>query len=248
MEFSHQYDRLKLIANNSRFLILPHWHRPNLGSKALSLCERRLPGDWRERFGHPLVLLETFVDPERFRGTLYRAANWIELGQTKGFRRTRGGYSETAHAPKRVFVKRLQGDACAVLTRPHLPFPYRTGAPKIRLTADQMMSLPQYIADIPDPRRAQANAQRLLQTNRGHWSIENSCHYILDWNYDEDRCRIRTGHDPANITRLRRFVIGLIKSKGIYSVAQNMRELTRHVRLVFDYLRMSKNSCAPVCL
>ena len=90
----------------------------------------------------------------------------------------------------------------------------------------------------------QATPQRVLQVNRGHWSIEDSCHYILDWNYDEDRCRIRTGHGPENITRLRRFAIGLIKSKGVYSVAQRMRQLSFNVRLVFDYLRMTKNSCA----
>ena len=91
----------------------------------------------------------------------------------------------------------------------------------------------------------QANPQRVLVTNRGHWCIENSCHYILDWIYDEDRSRIRTGHGPENITitRLRRFAIGVIKSKGMRSVPQKMRELTRNVRLVFDYLLMSKNSC-----
>jgi hypothetical protein len=90
----------------------------------------------------------------------------------------------------------------------------------------------------------QATPQQVLQVNRGHWSIEDSCHYILDWNYDEDRCRIRTGYGPENITRLRRFAIGLIKSKGVYSVAQTMRQLNRNTRLVFDYLRMTKNSCA----
>jgi predicted transposase YbfD/YdcC len=90
---------------------------------------------------------------------------------------------------------------------------------------------------------AQANPQRLLRVNRGHWTIENSCHYILDWNFDEDRGRIRTGHGPENITRLRRFAIGVIKSRGARSVAQKMRELTRNVRLVFDYLRMTENSC-----
>lgn len=89
----------------------------------------------------------------------------------------------------------------------------------------------------------QADAQRLLEINRGHWSIENSCHYILDWNYDEDRCRIRTGHGPENITCLRRFAIGLIKSKGIKNVAQKMRHLNRNTRLVLDYLRMTTNSC-----
>jgi predicted transposase YbfD/YdcC len=91
----------------------------------------------------------------------------------------------------------------------------------------------------------QADPERVLNVNRGHWTIENSCHYILDWNYDEDRSRIRTGHGPENITRLRRFAIGVIKSKGVRSVAQKMRELTRNVRLVFDYLRMTTNSCKP---
>jgi predicted transposase YbfD/YdcC len=90
----------------------------------------------------------------------------------------------------------------------------------------------------------EANAQQLLDINRGHWSIENSCHYILDWNFDEDRSRIRTGYGPENISRLRRFAIGVIKAKRVRSVAQKMRELTRNVRLVFDYLRMTKNSCA----
>jgi predicted transposase YbfD/YdcC len=89
----------------------------------------------------------------------------------------------------------------------------------------------------------QADAQRLLEINRGHWTIENSCHYILDWNYDEDRSRIRTGHGPENITRLRRFAISVIKSKGVRSVAQKMRQLNKNTRLVFDYLRMTTNSC-----
>jgi len=90
----------------------------------------------------------------------------------------------------------------------------------------------------------QAGAEKLLAINRGHWSIENSCHYILDWNFDEDRSRIRTGYGPENISRLRRFAIGVIKAKRVRSVAQKMRELTRNVRLVFDYLRMTQNACA----
>ena len=91
----------------------------------------------------------------------------------------------------------------------------------------------------------EADAQSVLATNRGHWSIENSCHYIIDWNYDEDRSRIRIGNGPENITRLRRFAVGVIKSKGVSSVAQKMRQLTRNVRMVLDYLKMTKNSCAP---
>jgi predicted transposase YbfD/YdcC len=90
----------------------------------------------------------------------------------------------------------------------------------------------------------QADPQRVLATNRGHWSIENCCHYIIDWNYDEDRSRIRTGHGPENITRLRRFAISIIKGRGGQSVPQKMRQLMGNVRLVFDYLRMTENSCA----
>lgn len=90
----------------------------------------------------------------------------------------------------------------------------------------------------------EADAQSVLATNRGHWCIENSCHYVIDWNYDEDRSRISVGYSPENITPLRRFAIGVIKSKSVSSVAQKMRQLTRNVRMVFDYLKMTKNSCA----
>lgn len=93
----------------------------------------------------------------------------------------------------------------------------------------------------------EADAARILKINRGHWSIENSCHYIIDWNYDEDRSRIRTGHGPENVTRLRRFAVGLIKSKGVSNVAKKMRELHRSARLVLDYLKMTENACGTIC-
>ena len=157
----HQYDRLKLVVNNSRFLILPDWHVPNLGSRILSLCQKRLPADWQDTFGHPVVLLETFVDPQHFRGTVYRAANWLYVGDTKGFRRTGKGYSAKTHSPKMVFVKPLQPDARVLLSRPILEPSYRTGGTKIMLNAEQMRSLPQFFADIPDPRRAQGRRHRL---------------------------------------------------------------------------------------
>ena len=79
-DYRHQYGRLRLIANNSRLLILPDWHRPNLGSRVLGRCQRRLLSDWQGRLGHRLLLLEAFVDPQRFAGTVHKAANWLELG------------------------------------------------------------------------------------------------------------------------------------------------------------------------
>ena len=156
-----QYGRLKLVVNNSRFLILPEWHIPNLASRILSLCQKRICQDWQQTFGHPIVLLETFVDPDRFRGTVYRAANWVYVGNTKGFRRTRQGYTATPQSPKMVFVKPLQADARALLSGAILPPPYRTGDSKIMLKADQMQSLPFFFADVPDPRRAQGRRHRL---------------------------------------------------------------------------------------
>jgi hypothetical protein len=160
-DFRHQYDRLKLVANNSRFLILPRYHVPNLGSRILSLCRKRLPHDWQESFGHPVLLLETFVDPQRFHGTVYRAANWLYVGDTKGFRRTPQGYSATAQSPKMVFVQPLRTDTRAILSRSILQPPYRTGGPKIMLSAEHMRSLPYFFRGIPDPRRAQGRRHPL---------------------------------------------------------------------------------------
>lgn len=90
----------------------------------------------------------------------------------------------------------------------------------------------------------QASPQRVLTTNRGHWAIENRCHYVIDWNFDEDRCRISVGHGPENISRLRRFAVGVIQfiADGKVSVAEKMRQLHRNTRSVFDYLRMTDNS------
>jgi predicted transposase YbfD/YdcC len=86
-----------------------------------------------------------------------------------------------------------------------------------------------------------ADPARLLAYNRDHWRVE-AHHYILDWNWDEDRCRLRSGHGPANITRLRRFAIGLIKAKSCDSVSATIDKLARKTRRVFDYLGISANS------
>ena len=86
-----------------------------------------------------------------------------------------------------------------------------------------------------------ANAEQVLKFNRDHWGVE-SHHYLLDWNWNEDRCTIRKGHGPDNITCLRRFAAGLIKSISNDSVAATIEKLARNVRRVFDYLRMTENS------
>jgi len=75
---------LPLVANNTRFLILPSVQVQRLGSWILGQMERRLAKDWEAKYGHPVVLVETFVEQPRFRGTVYRAANWQRVGRTTG--------------------------------------------------------------------------------------------------------------------------------------------------------------------
>jgi len=75
---------LHLVVNNSRFLILPWVQVKNLASKVLSLCVQKLPKDWEKTYGYRPVLLDTFVEKDRFAGTCYRAANWIFVGSTQG--------------------------------------------------------------------------------------------------------------------------------------------------------------------
>jgi len=160
-DYRHQYDRLHLVANNSRFLILPQYHYKNLASKILSLIRRRIQQDWQERFGYPLLLLETFVDPSRFNGTIYRAANWDLVGKTKGFHRTRNGYSRLAKNPKLIFTQSLQRNSRALLSAPLLIDKYKAGGTRLKLTAHQMQSLPDFFRQIEDPRRAQGRCHQI---------------------------------------------------------------------------------------
>jgi len=88
---------LHLIANNLRFLILPWVRVPHLASHVPGLIARRIRNDWIHKYGHPVYLLETFVERERFQGTSYKAANWLLVGQTKG--RTRNDRYNTIRVP-----------------------------------------------------------------------------------------------------------------------------------------------------
>jgi len=204
-DFRQRYRRLKLVANNSRFVILPAWHVPNLGSRVLALGQRRVERDWEETFGHGLLLLETFVDSQRFRGTVYRAANWVDGGQTRGFRRTRAGYSASPGSPKMVFVKPLRAEACELLCSPTLHPPYRIGESKIMLSAAPMQSLPDFFAAIPDPRRAEGKRHRLptvlgiaagavLCGMRGYKAIADWAQSLGQKARRRFGCRCRQGH------------------------------------------------------
>jgi len=151
-----QWQRLKFLANNQRFLILPQVRQPNLASKCLAMNLRRLSADWQASFGHAVVLAETFVDPRRFLGTCYRAANWLPLGQTRGFGRNGRGYYYHGQA-KTIWVRPLHRQAQALLTAPFMaPSLQGKGKTLVDLNRVQMQQpggLLDQLRQLPDPRR-----------------------------------------------------------------------------------------------
>lgn len=147
--------RLSLITNNCRYLLLPDQIVPNLGSRVLRLTLDRLSQDWREHYGHPILAVETFVDPEQFCGTVYTANGWIELGETDGWGRCRRDYYVKHDKPKRLFVRPLQRNACRSLQAEHLkpelavvetkvPPRCTKRAKEIRSMVDHFKALPEY--------------------------------------------------------------------------------------------------------
>ena len=103
--------QLQQVVNHSRFVVLPWVRVRNLASRLLSVLARQLPVDWQARYGVTPLLLETMVDTSRFRGTCYRAANWLALGETTGRGRMDRHHRRHGAAPKQVLVYPLIADA-----------------------------------------------------------------------------------------------------------------------------------------
>ena len=162
LDYRHRSGRLKLLSNNSRFLMLPNWKHKNLGSYLLSQCLKRLSHDFLYKYGHPILLVETFVDPKRFHGGVYRASNWQMIGHTKGFRRTTSGYSAQTNDTKMLFVKVLHKRVKTVLSHPILSKHFNLGEVKMKITATQRRSLLGFFNEISDPRRPQGRRHRLI--------------------------------------------------------------------------------------
>lgn len=150
--------RNKYMANNCRFMIGARYKGvQNLGSKCLWLVEQRISGDWQRRYGHPLLALETFVDPERgYDGSCYKGAGWKNLGLTRGFTKTPGYTSNSKH----YFVKPLHRESYEAL-RGEWEHPLITGVRPVRGSSANFVfdpnkidfkSLREEISKIPDPR------------------------------------------------------------------------------------------------
>lgn len=159
---SQQWRRLPLVANNSRFLILPWARQAHLASRVLGLAVRRLDGDFRRRYGHGIVVAETFVDGSRFRGTCYLAAGWTEIGATVGYGRVSGRY--VAHGqPKRVFLKPLHPMAQTLLSGAAAPtayLPRETYMDPLALRLTGIGSLKEALGEIEDPRNRQGQSHK----------------------------------------------------------------------------------------
>ena len=157
--------RLALVAQNSRFLILPGVQCPNLASRLLALNVQRLDADWRGTHGHGLLLGESFVDPERYLGTCYRAAGWQRLGRTGGYARAGKDYYVAHDRPKELWVLPLAKNAARTLRAGQLPECYRSAEseppPRTHLIAAELSTLLELFWSLPDPRRAQGRRHRV---------------------------------------------------------------------------------------
>lgn len=154
-----QWPRLKFIANNQRFLILPECQIQNMASKLLSLNLKRLSQDWVAIHGHPIVIAETFVDHQRFTGACYQAANWICLGKTRGFGRNGGKYYLHGH-PKTVYVYSLCSNARSMLSASFLANELTGGSKSMtaidlnQLDIGGEKGIIHYLTALADPRMA----------------------------------------------------------------------------------------------
>lgn len=112
--------RLALVVNNSRLLVLPQCHYPNLVSRFMKLMLGRLSEDWQKAWGHPVALAETFVDPQLYQGTAYKVSGWSQLGETSGWKRSAVDFYQKHERPKQVWVRELVKQACVKLRAPQL--------------------------------------------------------------------------------------------------------------------------------
>ena len=154
-----QWRRLALVANNSRLLLLPHIRIPNLVSRILALNLKRLSRDWEEIYGHPIWLVETFVDPRYFQGTCYKAAGWTFLGYSRGFAKCSYQYTQHDH-PKMVFVRPLYRQARERLSAPYLNLQLHREVKPMRLSEKPAFDLRQRLLQIPEPRMARGIRHR----------------------------------------------------------------------------------------
>lgn len=160
--WTHQQraQRLGLIVQNRRFLVLGKQRMPNLASRSLGLALKALPEHWEAQHGYRPLMAETFTDIEQFEGTCYKASNWKPLGLTKGFERHRADYFKKHGRPKKLWIKSLNRNALRILTAMDVPTAYEpalnhdTSERDLALKKSQMQNLRVHFQEhFKDPRR-----------------------------------------------------------------------------------------------
>jgi len=183
--------RLCFVVNNSRFLVLPDRHHyPNLASRVLALCLKRLTADWQEHWGHPVVLAESYVDESVYRGTCYRACGFEAVGLTAGYGRSSRDYYLEHGQPKQLYLRPLRPRAISILRQGRLPADLAEHEEKISgpcpLRATQLDSLLELFKELKDPRRGHGlrhpqafvlacAAVALLMGAGGYEAFEDEC-------------------------------------------------------------------------
>jgi hypothetical protein len=160
-DFEQCRRRRSLLANNSRLLILPDCHCPNLISRFMKLMLGRLSADWLERWGHPLAMVETFVDPQLYQGTAYKVSGWSHLGKTAGWKRDAADFYVKHDAVKHIWVRELVKKATVKLRAAQLPAQWAMveteARPRCTHTVQEIRSLIEALRqELPEFRRAQA--------------------------------------------------------------------------------------------
>lgn len=160
-DFEQCRRRRSLLANNSRLLVLPECHYPNLISRFMKLMLGRLSADWLECWGHPLALVETFVDPQLYQGTAYKVSGWSHLGKTAGWKRDAADFYTKHDAPKQIWVRELVKKACVKLRAAQLPPEWAMveaqAGPRCEHTVKEIHSLKESLRrQLPEFRRPQA--------------------------------------------------------------------------------------------
>ncbi len=169
--------RLPLVVNNVRFLLLPEKTFPNLGTRALRRVLARLSGDWQAAYGHPVLVVETFVDPDQFCGTVYTANGWEELGKTDGSGRHQRDYYVRHDKPKRLFVRELCRHARRSLQaehlKPALAVVEAKAAARPRHTVQEIQSIVDHLKQASEYRTRVESAGRSCSSTTG-WKATRS--------------------------------------------------------------------------
>ena len=176
--------RLALVVNNSRFLVLPERQRfPNLASRVLGLCLRRLSADWLARWQHPVLVVESFVDESLYRGTCYRACGFEAAGPTQGFARASRDFYLEHGVPKQLYLRELRPGARRLLRQARWPAALAvheaSTAGPCPLRASQLGSLLDRFAALPDARRGHGlwHRQRFVLACAAVSTLMGACGY-----------------------------------------------------------------------